>query len=55
MAYDRYLRLLATKYTKEGRTLAQTAAVFKVNIGTLVGWRKRYSNRQRESENPPFG
>ena len=22
--------------------MAQAAAVFKVNIGTLIGWRKRY-------------
>jgi len=42
MAYDRDLRLRAIKYTEEGRTLAQAAAVFKVNIGTLIGWRKRY-------------
>ena len=42
MAYDRDLRLRAIKYTKEGHTSAQTAAVFKVNIGTLIGWRKRY-------------
>ena len=42
MAYDRDLRLRAIKYTEEGHTLAQTAAVFKVNIGILIGWRKRY-------------
>ena len=42
MAYDRNLRLRAIKYTEEGHTLAQAAAVFKVNIGTLIGWRKRY-------------
>ena len=22
--------------------MTQTAAVFKINIGTLIGWRKRY-------------
>ena len=32
MAYDRYLRLRAIKYTGQGLTLAQTAGVFKVNI-----------------------
>ena len=42
MAYDRDLRLQAIKYTEEGRTLAQAAAVFKVNIDTLIGWKKRY-------------
>ena len=42
MPYDRDLRLRAIKYTEEGHTLAQAAAVFKVNIGTLIGWRKRY-------------
>ena len=42
MVYDRDLRLRAIKYTEEGLTLAQAAAVFKVNIGTLIGWRKRY-------------
>ena len=42
MAYDRDLRLRAIKYTEEGHTLAQAAAVFKINIGTLIGWRKDY-------------
>ena len=32
----------AIEYTEEGHTLAQAAAVFKVNIGILIGWRKRY-------------
>ena len=32
----------AIKYIEEGHTLAQAAAVFKVNIGTLISWRKRY-------------
>ena len=40
MVYDRDLRLRAIKYTEEGHSLAQAAAVFKVNIGTLIGWRK---------------
>ncbi len=40
MAYDRELRLRVSKYTEEGHTLVQAAAVFKVNIGTLIGWRK---------------
>ena len=42
MAYDRDLRLRAIKYTEESLTLAQASAVFKVNIGTRIGWRKRY-------------
>ena len=42
MAYDRDLRLRAIKYTEEGYTLAQAAEISKVNIGTLIGWRKRY-------------
>ena len=42
MAYDRDLRLRAIKYKEEGNILAQAAAVFKVNIGTLIGYRKRY-------------
>ena len=42
MVYDRDLRLRAIKYTEEGRTLAQAAAVFKLSIGTLIGWSKRY-------------
>ena len=45
-----------TKYTEESRTLAQAAAVFKVNIDTLIGLRKRNrGNRRRENENPPAG
>ena len=42
MAYDRDLRLRAIKYTEEAHTLAQGAAVFKLNIGTLIDWKKRY-------------
>ena len=42
MTYDRDLRLLAIKYIEEGHSLTQAAAVFKVNVGTLIGWRKRY-------------
>ena len=42
MSYDRDLRLRALEYTEEGHPLAQAAAVFKVNIATLIGWRKRY-------------
>ncbi len=33
----RDLKLRAIKYTEEGCTLAQAAAVCKVNIGTLIG------------------
>ena len=42
MSYDRDLRLRAIKYTEEGRTLAQAAAVFELSIGMLIGWRKHY-------------
>ena len=43
MAYDRDLRLRAIKYTKEGHTRwHRLQRLFKVNIGTLIGWRKRY-------------
>ena len=42
MVYDRDVSLRAIKYTKESHTLTQAAAVFKVNVGTLIGWRKRY-------------
>ena len=51
MAYDRNLRLQATKYTGEDRTLAQAAAIFKINIGTLIGWRKSYRQPERENKN----
>ena len=36
MAYDRDLRLRAIKYTEEAHTLAQTAAVFKINIANCL-------------------
>ena len=42
MSYDRDLQVRVTKYAEADHTLTQTAAVFKVNIGTLIGWRKRY-------------
>ena len=42
MAYDRDLRLRAIKYTEEGHTLTQTARVFKVNISTIIAWKRRY-------------
>ena len=32
----------AIKWTEDDLTLAQAAAVFKVNIGALIGWRKQY-------------
>ena len=41
MAYDRDLRLRAIKYTEEGHTLTQTAAVFKINISTIIAWKRR--------------
>ena len=42
MAYGRDLRLRALEYAQAGHSLTQTAAVFKVNICALIGWRKRY-------------
>ena len=42
MSYDRDLRLRALEYAKEGHSLTQTAAVFKVNISTIIAWRRRY-------------
>ena len=32
-------KITATKYTEEGRTLAQAAALSKVNIDTLIDWK----------------
>ena len=45
--YDGYFcsikdRVRVVEYVEEGRTLAQTAAVFKVHIGTVIAWRKCY-------------
>ena len=42
MAYDRDLRLRAIKYTEEGHTSAQAAAVLKINISTIIAWKRRY-------------
>ena len=42
MSYDRDLRLRALEYAKEGHSLTQTAAVFKVNISTIIAWKRRY-------------
>ena len=39
---DRDLRLLALEYAKEGDTLPQAAAVFKLNISTIIAWKRRY-------------
>ena len=42
MLYDRDLRLRALEYAQEGYSLTQTAAVFKINISTIITWKKRY-------------
>ena len=42
MSYDSDLRLRALEYAKEGHTLTQTAGVFKVNISTIIAWKRRY-------------
>ena len=42
MSYDRYLRLRALEYAKEGHSLTQTASVFKINISTIIAWKRRY-------------
>ena len=42
MSYDRDLRLRALEYAKEGHSLTQTARVFKVNISTIIAWKRRY-------------
>ena len=42
MSYDRDLRLRALEYAKEGHSLTQTASVFKVNISTIIAWKRRY-------------
>ena len=42
MSYDRDLRLWALEYTNEGHTLTQTEGVFKVNISTIIAWKRRY-------------
>ena len=42
MSYDRDLRLRALEYAKEGHSLTQTAGVFKVNISTIIAWKRRY-------------
>ena len=42
MSYDRHLRLRALEYAKDGHLLTQTAAVFKINISTIIAWKRRY-------------
>ena len=42
MSHDRDLRLRALEYAKEGHSLTQTAAVFKINISTIIAWKRRY-------------
>ena len=42
MAYDRDLRLRALEYAKEGHSLTQTAGVFKLNVSTIITWKRRY-------------
>ena len=42
MPYDRDLRLRALEYAKEGHSWTQTAGVFKVNISTIIAWKRRY-------------
>ena len=42
MSYARDLRLRAIEYIQEEYSVTQTAAVFKVNISTIIDWKKRY-------------
>ncbi len=42
MAYSKDLRFRVIEYVKDGHTLAQTSVVFKVYIGIVIAWRKRY-------------
>ena len=42
MPYDRDLRLRALEYAKEDHSLTQSAAVFKINISTIIAWKRRY-------------
>ena len=42
MSYDRDLRLRVLEYAKEDHTLTQAAAVFKINISTIIAWKRRY-------------
>ncbi len=42
MLYDRDLRLRTLEYAQEGYSLTQTASVFKINISTIITWKKRY-------------
>ena len=41
MSYDRDLRLRALEYAKEGHALSQTEGVFKVDISTIIAWKRR--------------
>ena len=41
MSYDKALRLQAIEYTQKSHSLTQTAVVFKVNISTIIDWKKR--------------
>ena len=42
MSYDRDLRLRVLEYTQEAHSLTQTAGVFKINISTIIAWKRRY-------------
>ena len=42
MSYAGDFRLRALEYAQKGYSLTQTAAVFKVNISTIIDWKKQY-------------
>ncbi len=42
MAYSKDLRLRVIAYVESGHTMAQVVSVFKVHIGTVIAWCKRY-------------
>ena len=42
MSYDRDLRLRLLEYVKAGHSFIPTASVFKVNISTIIAWKRRY-------------
>ena len=50
MSYARDLRVRAIEYIQEEHSVTQTAAVFKVNISTIIDWKKRYEETGSETE-----
>jgi transposase len=52
MSYDKQVRERAVAYRKEGHTIEETAAIFKIGTATLKTWVKQYEQTGNLEKKP---